>query len=179
MQETGSLRERRRAQTTGEIRLAALDLCNKLGIDQVTTDLISATAGISKRTFFNYFANKEAAIIGRPPRFTEEAVAQFVGSQGVFCDDLSALIAVHMELLDRDREIIVRLLPLLRENPQLHNAFGVAMAEFQDDLADILAQRMSDKSAVMVQGLSAAIIQSVTQVLRDRLSATPLSLYPN
>ncbi|GAA1941729.1 TetR family transcriptional regulator [Nocardioides hwasunensis] len=58
-----ALRERRRQQTEREICDAALDLFERRGVDQTTVDDIAAAAGVSARTFFRYFATKEAAAL--------------------------------------------------------------------------------------------------------------------
>ena len=59
-----TLRDRRRVQTSREIQRAALSLALRHGYDAVTTEMIAAEAGISQRTFFNYYLNKDAAIVG-------------------------------------------------------------------------------------------------------------------
>ncbi|MGO9925535.1 MAG: TetR family transcriptional regulator, partial [Mycobacterium sp.] len=56
------LRERRRRQTSADIRDAAVRLARERGFDRVTIEDIGVAAGISPRTFFNYFPNKESAI---------------------------------------------------------------------------------------------------------------------
>jgi hypothetical protein len=52
------LRERRRRQTSADIRDAAVRLALARGFDKVTIEEICVEAGISTRTFFNYFPNK-------------------------------------------------------------------------------------------------------------------------
>lgn len=52
------LRERRRRQTSADIRGAAVRLAQARGWDKVTIEEICVQAGISTRTFFNYFPNK-------------------------------------------------------------------------------------------------------------------------
>src|SRR5271165_2273662 len=54
------LRERRRRQTSADIRDAAVRLALQRGFDKVTIEEICVEAGISSRTFFNYFPNKES-----------------------------------------------------------------------------------------------------------------------
>lgn len=59
-----SLRDRRRQQTTHEIETAALNLLAERTFDEVSVDDIAKAAGVSKRTFFRYFASKDDVILG-------------------------------------------------------------------------------------------------------------------
>ena len=78
MQETVPLRERHRAETWGAIRDAAGELVLEVGLSGATIDAISARAGVSRRTFFNYFQSKEDAVLGtQPPILTDDAIADF------------------------------------------------------------------------------------------------------
>lgn len=57
------LRERKRAATRRTIVRVTRQLALREGLDAVTVDRIAAGADISTRSFFNYFATKEAALI--------------------------------------------------------------------------------------------------------------------
>src|SRR5687767_6815234 len=55
--------ERKRQLVAGELRDAALMLLATKGFDAVTVDDIVAVAGVSRRTFFRYFASKEDVVV--------------------------------------------------------------------------------------------------------------------
>lgn len=71
-----TLRERKRLATSLEIHDAAADLTLAHGLQQVTIEQIAERAGISQRTFFNYFACKDDAVLGvQQPCLSEETRA--------------------------------------------------------------------------------------------------------
>jgi AcrR family transcriptional regulator len=70
------IRERKRAATFRTIYAAAAELALEVGLEQATVDAISDRANVSSRTFFNYFASKEDAVLGIDSgEVSEEAIA--------------------------------------------------------------------------------------------------------
>jgi AcrR family transcriptional regulator len=69
------LRERKKLETFRGLQSAARRLACERGLDNVTIDEIADTANVSKRTFFNYFDSKEAAIVDREPGTVEQFAA--------------------------------------------------------------------------------------------------------
>ncbi|WP_137726413.1 TetR/AcrR family transcriptional regulator [Prescottella subtropica] len=63
MSETLGLRDRKKAATRIALSEAAARLAKERGIDAVTADTIAAAAGVSTRTFHNYFSCKEEAVL--------------------------------------------------------------------------------------------------------------------
>ncbi|WIM93373.1 TetR family transcriptional regulator [Actinoplanes oblitus] len=59
MEENLGLRERKKMATRMALHEAAVRLAAERGADNVTIDAIAEAAGVSRRTFTNYFANKE------------------------------------------------------------------------------------------------------------------------
>ena len=73
VQEELSLREQKRLETRLRIEDAATELVDKHSFGEVTIEEICELAGISRRTFFNYFDSKESAVLGAPSAdFTAE-----------------------------------------------------------------------------------------------------------
>jgi AcrR family transcriptional regulator len=63
VQTVETLRDRKKAATRQSLHEAALRLAMANGLDGVTVEDIADEAGVSRRTFSNYFANKEDAIL--------------------------------------------------------------------------------------------------------------------
>ncbi|MFE7243969.1 TetR family transcriptional regulator [Streptomyces sp. NPDC057580] len=69
MQETDpvaepGMRDRKKARTRETIRTAALDLFEEQGFERTTVDQICRRADVAHRTFFRYYATKEALLYG-------------------------------------------------------------------------------------------------------------------
>ncbi|WP_160664784.1 TetR/AcrR family transcriptional regulator [Pseudarthrobacter sp. ATCC 49987] len=58
------LRERKKAETWAALHEAAASLALRHGVDETTVEAVASSAGVSARTFFNYFQVKEDAILG-------------------------------------------------------------------------------------------------------------------
>jgi AcrR family transcriptional regulator len=76
---TQGLRERKKAETRQALSSAALRLAERLGPDRVTVESIAEASGVSPRTFFNYFAHKDDAILGINPDEPSVLLADLVG----------------------------------------------------------------------------------------------------
>ncbi|BBY04377.1 TetR/AcrR family transcriptional regulator [Mycobacterium seoulense] len=70
-----SLRERKRTQTRRELISAAMSLFEEKGYEETTVAEIASTAGVSTKTFFNYFASKDEVLFPHLSRRVSAAVA--------------------------------------------------------------------------------------------------------
>jgi AcrR family transcriptional regulator len=94
------LRERKKAETHQALAKAALDLADRLGPDRVTVEAIADAAGVSPRTFFNYFSSKEDAIVGITPAQSSALLADLLSrTEGE--PPLDALRAVVLAAAER------------------------------------------------------------------------------
>jgi AcrR family transcriptional regulator len=121
------LRERRRRQTSADIRDAAVRLAQERGFDKVTIEEICAEAGISTRTFFNYFPTKESAIAYGPSDIPAELVTDFVEAgpapYSVVLAELITLAAHHLRDMPPRRELAAGMLKLAKTSPAVLAAF--------------------------------------------------------
>ncbi|MGB8388991.1 TetR family transcriptional regulator [Mycobacterium sp.] len=69
------LRERKKTDTRRALSDAAMRLASERGMDNVTREDIAALAGVSARTFSNYFATKYDALVYRPTERLRRSVA--------------------------------------------------------------------------------------------------------
>lgn len=137
------LRERKRLATRRAIQLAVLDLVAERGLDGVTVDEISRIADISPRTFFNYFASKEEAVLGDQPALPSgDLVEAFVHGTGPIFDDLQAVVIGAGQKSMADLEIMQRRHGLLKQYPELSATRIATMRKFEAELAEIVARRL-------------------------------------
>lgn len=99
------LRERKKRETRAALHRAALDLVEEKGFAAVTTDQIAAAAGVSPRTFFNYYPSKDAAVLGTKPEDLERVVAGIeampAGESPIQCLRVAALGLLAPSTIDR------------------------------------------------------------------------------
>lgn len=119
------LRERKKRERGRALRRATLELTLESGYADVTIEAICERAGVSRRTFFNYFANKEEALLGRSDTvFDDEdqpVIAEFEagGPTGDMVADLEGLLAAVVRSRLRRREEMHQYHRVLQQEPQL------------------------------------------------------------
>jgi len=116
------------ADTAMRMKEAARRFTSERGLTGFTIEELCDEVGVSRRTFFNYFASKENAVLGIPTRpDTSEADLRFVeGSTTVdgelspsLVDDLVILMVERWSQLDFDREDGRQLQAALEREPRL------------------------------------------------------------
>jgi AcrR family transcriptional regulator len=155
------LRERRRRQTSADIRDAAARLAQARGFDKVTIEAICAEAGISTRTFFNYFPTKESAIAYGPSDLPAELAEDFVAAgpapYRVVLAELITLAAHHLRDTPPRREQAAGMLELAKSSPAVMAAFLAELERFQNQLTDIIARRQGMRPDDEIPELIAAL----------------------
>jgi AcrR family transcriptional regulator len=134
-------RERRKLATRRALRSATLDLGLERGLSAVPVEEIAARAGVSTRTFFNYFETKEdAALIGLPG-ITDEQLARLRSDHGVagLWAELGDLFAADAQRAEHDVPDLARLLRLHEQTPALVARQLGRFTRFEDRLAEAVA----------------------------------------
>ncbi|GLY97179.1 TetR family transcriptional regulator [Actinoplanes sp. NBRC 103695] len=151
---TAGLRERKKAATRLALHESAVRLAIEHGAERVTVEAIADDAGVSRRTFSNYFANKEQALLHgdfERMRHLTEALRECPPTVPAWAALTTAADQLYGNLGTLDPGQVQRW-RLVREHPAL------------------TAQHVNT-FAVLEQELSAAIAERVPDPLRARLMA--------
>lgn len=157
----------RRYRTAKKIQAAAVELAVRNGLANVTTDAIARLAGVSTRTFFNYYPYKEAAIMGPPPDYPADASAVFVKGEGALIDDLAALISAHLGRYLGERDMLAHMFALSETDPKLDALRNSAILARRAQMRQLLAQRMPETDPRLIEILAAAIVAATNVATKD------------
>ncbi|MCB8877406.1 acyl-CoA-like ligand-binding transcription factor [Acidisoma silvae] len=153
------LRERKKRAMRASLSNIALRLAMERGVAQVRAEDIAAEAGVSTRTFNNYFPNKEAAIVGigvvRADLFCMALRARPASEalQDAIC---AAVLALFVD--EPDREWIVRA-RLIRSEPSVFAEERKSDIEIEQMIAAEIGRRTgADPSVDLSPRLSAAMV---------------------
>lgn len=146
-----SLRDRKKLVTRRTLRQAALRLVAERGFDRVTVEDIAEAAGVSTRTFFNYFPTKEAVVFGIDPSRVESLRARllerpakeppFVAVRHAFVEE-SRTIADELSALGGDPAEWIALLREAHGDAHLRAAHAAHMASVERLVAETVALRI-------------------------------------
>jgi AcrR family transcriptional regulator len=150
------LRERKKQATRVALREAALRLAIEHGPANVRVDDIAEAAGVSPRTYNNYFSSREEAIVAAVTADRENRIAAAVAERSPDTRLTEAIIdAITEQYTDPDEQSRDALL-LITTNPGLRTAFLDAPAALEDPLQEVIATRVGDQQTARVLAASVA-----------------------
>ena len=163
------LRERRRVETSARLTTLARRLTAERGLAGFTVEEVCDEAGVSRRTFFNYFASKEDALFGRSARVdTQDLEEAFVAAgdprdpalSPSLLDDLAELCLERWARLDTDGTSMQDMHAAFRREPGL--LVRALEAAMDDEAKDVLLVERREgvppgdlRAAVLVQTMGA------------------------
>ncbi|SMX51205.1 Bacterial regulatory proteins, tetR family [Actibacterium lipolyticum] len=129
------------------------------GLESLTTDEIAAASGVSTRTFFNYYPNKEAAAIGHPPEFSESDKEALRTGTAPLAADIKRLLGRHIETLAKDEAILRMVGKILRCNEKARGILDGFLSAQREDLTEVFCSRIGNRQT------AAALAHSATNAI--------------
>jgi AcrR family transcriptional regulator len=169
------LRERKKQATRKALREAALRLALERGPDNVRVDDIAEAAGVSPRTYNNYFSSREQAIVAAVTAEREARVAAAVAARPPSVRLADAVIDAIVEQYTNPGEHGRDALLLITTWPTLRDAFAGTASAIEHPLADAIAGRLGDTGRYTARVLAASVAAAVHVALERWVqpAATP------
>ena len=139
------LRERKKAATRQALSEAALRLAIEHGAERLTVEAIADEVGVSRRTFSNYFAGKEEALLYNDTQ-RMRALVDMVRRRPAGESPWTALTVAAAEFYSGIGELDPAWVAqgrLVRSQPGLVAAQAQAFAAFERELATEIAARLT------------------------------------
>lgn len=168
-------REQKKLATRRALADAALRLCVENGFENVTVEQITQEAGVSLRTFFNYFSGKEDAVVAGDAATAEALVAALArrpATEPVLMalrEAVTEVLPAHIDMTRTNQRRV------LRRTPALLPYQIAAYAASEQRLAEVVATRMNldaetDPYPAM---LAAAVLACLRVAVQRWLDAPP------
>jgi AcrR family transcriptional regulator len=140
------LRERKKAATRQALHEAAVQLATEHGLDRITVEAIADEAGVSRRTFSNYFGSKEEALMYGDSRRVQRLIESLRGrpaGEPPWAALTAAAAEFNRELGGLDPRMVEQG-RLLRTHPTLLAAQVQTFAGIERELAAEVSARMTE-----------------------------------
>lgn len=173
MKTPSGLRERKKVATRASLHAAALRLAVAEGAAKVTAEDIAAEAGVSVRTFFNYFSTKEEAFVAddldRGRRFVQTVTG---APEGAPVWDLLRETAMAVfgssGLPDREQALKEQ---LVRTSPEVVAQVLASFARLEQELVVELERRTAGAPALHPRLLANAVVAAIRAAVDTWLAA--------
>ncbi|QKW23750.1 TetR family transcriptional regulator [Kitasatospora sp. NA04385] len=166
---TSGLRERKKRATRAALREAALRLALEHGPDGVRVEDIAEAAGVSPRTYNNYFASREQAIAAAVAADREERIAAAVAARPADVRLADAVADAVVEQYADPGAQSPEALRLVVARPALREAFLDTAAGIGPPLAEAIAGRLGEAAPETARVLAASTAAAVRIALEDWL----------
>ena len=172
------LREKKKEATRQALREAALRLALERGPDNVRVDDIADAAGVSPRTYNNYFSSREQAIVSAAVTAEREArVAAAVAARPATVRLSDAVVGAIVEQ-DTIRAATIPARCCSSHPTAIREAFLGSAARIEDPLTAVIAERIGDNGQLTARVLAASVAAAVRVALGQWVRPAPRSPRP-
>ncbi|MEV0237773.1 TetR family transcriptional regulator [Nonomuraea sp. NPDC050786] len=169
------LREQKKQATREALREAALRLALERGPESVRVDDIAEAAGVSPRTYNNYFSSREQAIVAAVTAEREARVAAAVAARpavGLADAVVEAVVEQYTDPGEPHRDALL----LITTRPALREAFVDTAGAVEHPLTDAIAGRLGDTDPHTARVLAASVAAAIRVALEQWLHTTAASV---
>ncbi|MGH7218382.1 MAG: TetR/AcrR family transcriptional regulator [Candidatus Microsaccharimonas sp.] len=155
-----TIRDRKRQTTATTIHTIAKAMVLEVGLANVLVEDIATKAGVSRRTFFNYFATKDDAILGlQEPTLLPSALEVFKESKD------SLLLRTVRLIVTTNSTALVHgasfqpAVALRKQHPELKARFDLCAAKTEQLIRPVIEQYAKKDDVEVLLRLSGAILR--------------------
>jgi AcrR family transcriptional regulator len=176
------LRERKKLATRTALHAAALRLAVSRGVTQVTAEDIAAEAGVSVRTFFNYFSTKEEAFVAddleRGRRFVRAVAAAPDGARvWALLHETAVSVFGSSDLPDKEQALKEQ---LVRTSPEVVAQVLASFARLEEELVVELDRRTPGAPGLHARLLANAVVAAIRAAAEAWLASDdPADAFPD
>jgi AcrR family transcriptional regulator len=161
----------------GRLQQAALALYGERGFDNTTVAEIAEQAGLTKRTFFRYFADKREVLFWGSEALEELFVTE-VGAapeSAAPLDAVAAALDAVAAMFEQRRELAARRQQIIAANPELQERELIKLASLAGAVADALRRRgVDDPAAILTAEAAITVFRVAFERWVDQANRQPL-----
>ncbi|WP_346017142.1 TetR family transcriptional regulator [Pseudenhygromyxa sp. WMMC2535] len=143
-----ALRERKKDQTRDALARAAFDLFQTKGYEATTVAEIARAANVSRRTFFRYYATKDALLLvndsERLEQFKAALERRAIGETAFAAVRRACLASAEQLMQDRDR--VIARAQIIESSPSLSKQERQQDMEWEQAISDALLASVHEPS---------------------------------
>jgi AcrR family transcriptional regulator len=174
----------------GRLQAAAFELFAEQGFERTTVAEITERAGLTRRSFFNHFADKREVLFGPGPELQRQIMARQIAAAPAAVAPLDAVVsglqAVAEAMFEGRRDAVTRRQEIIDANPELAERELSKRAVLTGVIATALGQRGLDAGTALLVARAGVLVQQTAmqqwtqssddRPLREHLSGALASL---
>ncbi|MCL3860258.1 TetR/AcrR family transcriptional regulator [Actinotalea sp. K2] len=160
------LRERKKRACREALIDASHRLVSEHGLDAVTVEAICSEAGVSTRTFFNYFESKDDAVLAVAPWTLDPQVVETFaagGPNGRLGADLEFLVTGLVDRPPMGGRRIACAMELARREPRLLGRQVAAFEQHHESVAQLVTRRLGPQETPARVEMLTLLVLSITR----------------